>query len=391
MHPADRERFKLLLWSVQGARRRRACAPSSACATRTTPTAGSSWRRPACPTRDRRSLRCVGLMREVTDAKRAQERLLHDAVHDSLTGLPNRELFLDRLAIAAKRATLEPLVRPGPAVHRHRQVQERERVVRAGRRRQPAADRRPPPAAATWGRRIRWRASAATSSRCCCSASPSPRGARHAGRAGAPLAARADQHRRPGDRAHRLDRHRRSTTAPTRTRPSCCARPRSPCTAPSAAAPTASRSSTPRCAPRRTSRVALESELRARHREEADAGSSISRSIYLPTEKLAGFEALVRWEHPTLGTAQPRRVHARRRGDAISSSSSARYVLARAVREAARWQKELPRPDDPLFVGVNVSSRQLFRPELVKEMRHILGRAVDPEGLAAAGDHRNRW
>ena len=51
-------------------------------------------------------------MREVTDAKRAQERLLHDAVHDSLSGLPNRELFLDRLAIAAKRATLEPLVRP---------------------------------------------------------------------------------------------------------------------------------------------------------------------------------------------------------------------------------------------------------------------------------------
>ena len=43
-------------------------------------------------------VRCVGLMREVTDAKRAQERLMHDAVHDSLTGLPNRELFLDRLA-----------------------------------------------------------------------------------------------------------------------------------------------------------------------------------------------------------------------------------------------------------------------------------------------------
>ena len=37
---------------------------------------------------------------------------MHNAVHDSLSGLPNRELFLDRLAIAAKRATLEPLVRP---------------------------------------------------------------------------------------------------------------------------------------------------------------------------------------------------------------------------------------------------------------------------------------
>ena len=56
------------------------------------------------------------------------------------------------------------------------------------------------------------------------------------------------------------------------------------------------------------------------------------------------------------------------------------YVLARAVREAARWQKELPRPDSPLFVGVNVSSRQLFRPELIKDVRHILGRAVIPKG-----------
>jgi len=50
------------------------------------------------------------------------------------------------------------------------------------------------------------------------------------------------------------------------------------------------------------------------------------------------------------------------------------------VREAARWQKELPRPDAPVFVSVNVASRQLFRPDLVKEVRHILGRAVLPRG-----------
>ena len=56
------------------------------------------------------------------------------------------------------------------------------------------------------------------------------------------------------------------------------------------------------------------------------------------------------------------------------------FVLSRAVREAARWHKELPRPDTPLFVSVNVSSRQLFQPELIKEVRHILGRAVIPKG-----------
>jgi diguanylate cyclase (GGDEF)-like protein/PAS domain S-box-containing protein len=34
---------------------------------------------------------------EVTDQKRVEDRLLHDALHDSLTGLPNRHLFMQRL------------------------------------------------------------------------------------------------------------------------------------------------------------------------------------------------------------------------------------------------------------------------------------------------------
>ncbi|HEX9939475.1 MAG TPA: EAL domain-containing protein [Longimicrobium sp.] len=34
---------------------------------------------------------------EVTDRKQVEERLLHQAMHDSLTGLPNRHLFMERL------------------------------------------------------------------------------------------------------------------------------------------------------------------------------------------------------------------------------------------------------------------------------------------------------
>jgi diguanylate cyclase (GGDEF)-like protein/PAS domain S-box-containing protein len=41
---------------------------------------------------------------DITDRKRAEERLVHDAVHDALTDLPNRVLFLDRLDVAFKRA-----------------------------------------------------------------------------------------------------------------------------------------------------------------------------------------------------------------------------------------------------------------------------------------------
>ena len=46
--------------------------------------------------------------RDVTDRRRAEERLLHDAVHDELTGLPNRALFMDRLRRAMERARREP-------------------------------------------------------------------------------------------------------------------------------------------------------------------------------------------------------------------------------------------------------------------------------------------
>ena len=57
------------------------------------------------------------------------------------------------------------------------------------------------------------------------------------------------------------------------------------------------------------------------------------------------------------------------------------HVLLRAAHDAARWQTELPRSERPLFVSVNVSSRQIFRPESVQEIRHILGRNIVPRGV----------
>ncbi len=111
VHPTDRERIRLMLWSIREhkggdlkteLRLRRAdgsylwCELKAQCVADNQP----------------KSLRCIGLMRDVTGERRSQERLLHDAVHDSLTGLPNRELFLDRLSGAVTRARLREGGRP---------------------------------------------------------------------------------------------------------------------------------------------------------------------------------------------------------------------------------------------------------------------------------------
>ena len=42
--------------------------------------------------------------RDITERKRVEQQLMHNAVHDPLTGLPNRLLFMDRLGQAAKHA-----------------------------------------------------------------------------------------------------------------------------------------------------------------------------------------------------------------------------------------------------------------------------------------------
>jgi diguanylate cyclase (GGDEF)-like protein/PAS domain S-box-containing protein len=50
-----------------------------------------------------RSYRLAGSQTDITDRKLAESRLLHDALHDALTGLPNRALFLNRLEMALQR------------------------------------------------------------------------------------------------------------------------------------------------------------------------------------------------------------------------------------------------------------------------------------------------
>ena len=79
---------------------------------------------------------------------------------------------------------------------------------------------------------------------------------------------------------------------------------------------------------------------------------------------LAGFEALVRWEHPTRGEISPDRFipSAEQTGLIIPIG---RYVLREACRQALTW------PDD-VFLSVNLSTRQLQDPALLDDVRAAL-------------------
>jgi diguanylate cyclase (GGDEF)-like protein/PAS domain S-box-containing protein len=375
MHPTDRERFKLLLSSVKER------PDGELRAEFRMRHADSSYRwfeleAAAAPAGDRRNARCIGLLRDVTDAKRAQDRLLHDAVHDSLSGLPNRELFLDRLAIVAKRATLEPLVRPALIfidIDKFKSVN------------------------ASFGLIVGDSLLLTISRRLARNLGPQDTLARVGGDQFALLLLSQSN---PSELAMLAEQVRRSLRAPISiagreivlTASIGIALYDGPDEDPAEllreaeiAMYRAKRTGPDRIeifnAAMRTEkdgRPALESELR-RAIDKKQLKLVFQPIYYLPTESLAGFEALLRWDHPTRGALSDAEfMPIAEESDLIGQLGS--YVLARAVREAARWQKELPRPDAPVFVSVNVANRQLFRPELVKEVRHILGRAVLPRG-----------
>jgi diguanylate cyclase (GGDEF)-like protein/PAS domain S-box-containing protein len=57
---------------------------------------------------DLRPAYAMGMIEDISDRKLVEDELLHRAVHDVLTGLPNRQLLLDRLGVALARTEREP-------------------------------------------------------------------------------------------------------------------------------------------------------------------------------------------------------------------------------------------------------------------------------------------
>ena len=91
----------------------------------------------------------------------------------------------------------------------------------------------------------------------------------------------------------------------------------------------------------------------------------------LDTGALEGFEALLRWHHPTLGLIGPDRFLpvAEETGYIVPID---RWVLERACEQGRQWGRESP---VPLTVSVNLSGRQLLHANLVDDVRTALALA----------------
>ena len=92
--------------------------------------------------------------------------------------------------------------------------------------------------------------------------------------------------------------------------------------------------------------------------------------VHMQTQKLLGFEALVRWNHKTRGLVYP--------GDFIPIaeetgmiSSLSGWIIGEACRQLKEWQRQYPL--DPLLkMSVNISSRLLTQPGFVDSISTVL-------------------
>jgi diguanylate cyclase (GGDEF)-like protein/PAS domain S-box-containing protein len=92
--------------------------------------------------------------------------------------------------------------------------------------------------------------------------------------------------------------------------------------------------------------------------------------IRLATGDIAGFEALVRWNHPTRGLVMPLDFIplAEETGLVVQIGT---WVLREACRQGDALQPMVPE-GSALHIAVNLSARQLQRPEIVREIAQVL-------------------
>ncbi len=369
LHPLDRDRFRAALDSVLEQRRGRLLQDFRL----RTPDGHYLWfalkARPVVGS-DGEVVRLVGTVTDVTEFKNAEERLLHDAVHDNLTGLPNRELFVDRLDSVVSLAKADPQIKPTVCVidlDRFKQVNDSVGIAvgdsilltlarRLGRLLKPQDT-----LARLAGDQFALILLSEKDSNRIIAFAETLRKALRAPitfndreiflTASIGLALGDGQPNRTDDilkdaelamyHAKRIGGDRIEVFKPSMRA-------------------------------RKTDRLTLESELR-RALEREEITILYQPIVRLEDRSVAGFEALARWDHPKMGRMSP--------ADFIAIAEEiglivdlGLFVLERTARQLASWQRSV-RQRDPVFASVNVSSRQLLRQDLIHDLRTVIARS----------------
>ncbi|MBV9217982.1 MAG: EAL domain-containing protein [Methylobacteriaceae bacterium] len=369
LHPADRDRYRVALDTLIEQRRGRiaqdlrlrAADGHYFCFTlKARPVVGANGE----------VIRVIGTLSDVTEARMAEERLLHDAVHDNLTGLPNRQLFFDRLETALTRAEagdLQPTVM-SIDLDRFKQINDAVGVS--------AGDS----ILLTVARRL---------SRL---AKPQDALARIGGDQFA-LIVISEQ---DPDQVVALAEVVRQTLNTPMTfaereialagsvglalfDPQLHAKPEDMLKDAEIAMAQAKRVGGNRIEvfrqgmrAQRSDRPSLESDLR-RAIERGEIAVHFQPIVRLQDRTVAGFEALLRWEHPRLGRISPVEFIPIAEESGLIVDLGV-FALERTARELAAWQQALE-VAPPIFASVNVSSRQLLRHDLLHDVKAVLTRS----------------
>jgi diguanylate cyclase (GGDEF)-like protein/PAS domain S-box-containing protein len=313
--------------------------------------------------------RLVGTLVDVTEIKNAEERLLHDAVHDNLTGLPNRQLFLDRLEAAILRARAGEGNRPTIFIidiDRFRQVNDGFGIAvgdsllltvarRLQRQLKPgdtlarmAGDQfgiilvseREPQRLAAFAEAIRRTVRTPITF--------SDREVFLTACVGIAVHDGADKRKEELLEDAEIAMYHAKRFGPDRAE-----------------------AFKPVMRSMGGDRVSLESDLR-RALEREEIKLVFQPIMRLEDKRIAGFEALVRWDHPRHGRLSPKEflTIAEETGLIVEIGL---FVLERAARQLGAWQRAMG-GHLPIFASVNVSSRQLLRHDLINDIRAVLAR-----------------
>lgn len=135
--------------------------------------------------------------------------------------------------------------------------------------------------------------------------------------------------------------------------------------------------------------VRFDKGMNARGRERLELESDLQRAIerdelrvyyqpivLLETNRIREVEALVRWEHPVRGTIPPDELIAMAEDTGLIVPIG-QWMLEQACRQARAWQLEYP-SETPLLMSINLSARELQEPKLAERVAAVLAESELP-------------